>query len=55
MEEMVLRSRELELSLGIETKKVEDNETETVVLQRRSMRAKRNIKGVRIFTKTLPS
>ena len=42
--EMVLRSRELELSLGIETKKVEDNETETVVLQRRSMRAKRNIK-----------
>jgi sialic acid synthase SpsE len=38
--EMVDRTRELENSLGNELKKVEDNEKETVVLQRRAIRAK---------------
>jgi sialic acid synthase SpsE len=37
--EMVDRSRELELALGSATKNVADNERETVVLQRRCLRA----------------
>jgi len=37
--EMVDRTRELEASLGTAIKKVEDNERDTVVLQRRSIRA----------------
>lgn len=37
--EMVDRTRELELSLGTGVKKVESNELETVVIQRRSIRA----------------
>ena len=49
--EMVLRSRELEESLGIEIKKVENNEIETVVLQRRSLRALRDIKKGENFLK----
>ncbi len=36
--EMVERTRELEIALGSDVKKVEDNELETVVLQRRSVR-----------------
>ena len=36
--EMVDATRELELSLGVEQKKVEDNEKETVILQRRCAR-----------------
>jgi len=39
--DMVDRTRELENSLGKEIKKVEANEKETVVLQRRAIRAKR--------------
>lgn len=38
--EMVGRTRELELALGTPTKKVEDNERETVVVQRRATRAR---------------
>lgn len=41
--EMVDRTRELENALGAGTKTVEANEKETVVLQRRSVRVKRNI------------
>ena len=41
--EMVDRTRELEASLGFEKKKVEDNEKETVVLQRRSIRVKKDL------------
>ena len=37
--EMIDRSRELEASLGSGIKKIEDNEKETVILQRRSIRA----------------
>ncbi|MDA7441042.1 N-acetylneuraminate synthase family protein [Candidatus Pseudothioglobus singularis] len=42
--EMVDRTRELELSLGKNSKEIEENEKETVVLQRRSIRAARDIK-----------
>ncbi len=42
--EMVDRSRELELSLGTGIKKVEENEKDTVIVQRRSLRAKIDLK-----------
>jgi sialic acid synthase SpsE len=41
--EMIDRTRELEAALGTGIKQVEDNEIETVVLQRRSIRASRNL------------
>jgi sialic acid synthase SpsE len=41
--EMVERTRELENSLGTTLKKVEENEKETVVLQRRAIRANKNL------------
>lgn len=41
--DMVDRTRELEHSLGTKLKKVEDNEKETVVLQRRAIRAKKDL------------
>lgn len=41
--EMVDRSRELELALGDGIKRVEKNETETVMIQRRCLRLKRNM------------
>ncbi len=43
--EMVLRTRELEAALGSEAKRVMDNEQETVVLQRRAVRAAQPIKA----------
>ena len=42
--EMVLRSRELESSLGIDIKKVEQNEKHTVIVQRRSIHSIRDLK-----------
>tara|TARA_B100000886_G_C20420288_1_gene491246 strand:+ start:368 stop:1426 length:1059 start_codon:yes stop_codon:yes gene_type:complete len=41
--EMVYRSRELEESLGDGIKKLEKNELDTVILQRRSIRLKKNL------------
>lgn len=41
--EMVERSRELEAALGTGDKKIENNELQTVVLQRRSIRVKNNL------------
>jgi N-acetylneuraminate synthase len=41
--DMVDRTRELENSLGLEVKKVEENELETVILQRRSIRVKKDL------------
>ncbi len=41
--EMVDRARELEEALGSENKKIEDNEKETVIIQRRGIRAKNKI------------
>lgn len=43
--EMVDRTRELELALGCGVKKVEPNELETVVVQRRSLRATKALKA----------
>ncbi len=42
--EMIDRSRELELSLGVENKKVEKNELETVVVQRRGAHLLKDMK-----------
>ncbi len=42
-EEMVKRTRELERALGYKTKGVEDNESQTIILQRRCIRAGRYI------------
>lgn len=50
-EEMVLRSRELEYSLGSAVKKVEDNEKETVVIQRRCLRASKELKKGHVLTR----
>jgi len=48
--EMVDRTRELEAALGPEEKRVMDNELETVVLQRRAVRAAKEIKkGQAVF------
>lgn len=41
--EMVDRTRELEMSLGDGQKKIEDNERETVIVQRRCVRAKHDL------------
>ena len=49
--EMVLRTRELELALGSHIKKIEDNEIETSVLQRRSLRANKNLSIGHILTR----
>jgi sialic acid synthase SpsE len=47
---MVDSTRELELSMGFNLKKVEKNEKETVILQRRSIRAKSNLNKGDIVT-----
>lgn len=49
--EMVDRSRELEAALGSKEKKVEANEMETSIVQRRSVRAGQNIKKGEIITR----
>ena len=48
---MVDRSRLLELALGGTLKKVEENEKETVVLQRRSIRVIRDLKSDEILSR----
>jgi N-acetylneuraminate synthase len=44
-QEMVTRTRELEAALGDGVKRVMDNESETVVLQRRAIRAGRALRA----------
>ena len=44
-QEMVERTRELELALGIEKKEIQENEKETVLIQRRCCRSARDIKA----------
>jgi N-acetylneuraminate synthase len=51
--EMVERSRELELALGNTIKKVEGNEKETHVLQRRCLRASKNLKKGEVISKEM--
>jgi len=48
--EMVDRTRELEYALGGSIKKVEDNEKETAILQRRCLRASRNLEKGEVLT-----
>ena len=47
--EMVVRTRELESALGDGQKRVEDNEAETVVLQRRALRATKDLSAGNII------
>jgi N-acetylneuraminate synthase len=49
---MVDRTRRLEAALGLSIKKVEDNEKETVILQRRSIMLKNNLKKGSIITES---
>ena len=49
--EMIVASRTLEMALGKSIKKVEMNEQETIILQRRSIRAKKDIKKNQLITK----
>jgi len=52
--DMVDRTRELENSLGLGVKRVEDNELETVILQRRAIRVKSDLAiGSKITEKDL--
>jgi len=48
---MVEATRELEAAIGTEEKRVMDNEKETVILQRRAIRANRDIKAGDVITK----
>ena len=54
--DMVDRSKELEASLGIDKKNIEDNEKETVVIQRRAIRSTENLSAGTIIKKedTIP-
>lgn len=49
--DMVSRTRELENALGVGIKKVEDNERETVVLQRRAIRLKKDLSAGSILAR----
>ena len=50
--DMILYSRDLEESLGKSKKKIEKNEVETVILQRRSIRLNENVKKGSILKKS---
>ena len=49
---MVVRTRELELSLGAGVKRIEENEKETVILQRRSIRAVKSLKAGHVLSES---
>jgi sialic acid synthase SpsE len=51
--EMVARTRELERALGSPLKRVADNERETVLVQRRCLRAARDIKEGEVITREM--
>ena len=51
--EMVDRSRELELALGAASKAVCENERETVIVQRRSLRAARDLAAGTVLTREM--
>lgn len=52
-QEMVDRTRELELSLGHGTKAVADNERDTVIVQRRCLRAARDLEAGTMLTREM--
>ncbi|MEM7464132.1 MAG: SAF domain-containing protein, partial [Pseudomonadota bacterium] len=49
--DMVDRTRELEFALGTGIKKIEDNEQDTVVIQRRGLRAAGDLSAGHVLTK----
>jgi len=49
---MVADTRKLEAALGTGSKGIEDNELETIVLQRRCVRAQRDISAGEILTRS---
>jgi sialic acid synthase SpsE len=51
--EMVDRTRELELALGSADKTVTPNEQQTVIVQRRCLRAARDIRAGEVFTRSM--
>lgn len=51
--DMVDRSRELEYALGDSNKRISDNEANTVVVQRRCLRARRDIRTGEIITRDM--
>jgi N-acetylneuraminate synthase len=51
--EMVARTRELERALGSSLKRVSNNEKETVLVQRRCLRAARDIEMGEVFTRDM--
>jgi N-acetylneuraminate synthase len=51
--EMVDRTRELERALGSADKRVADNEQQTVIIQRRCLRARRDINAGECFTREM--
>lgn len=51
--EMVDRTRELERALGSADKRVTENEAETVIVQRRCLRAARDIKAGEVFSRDM--
>lgn len=53
--EMVNHARELEYALGSTNKKIEDNEKQTVIVQRRCLRASKNLEAGTIITRDLLS
>ena len=50
--EMVMRCRELELSLGNGVKKIEQNEMQSVIIQRRAIRAARDLNKGEVIAKS---
>jgi N-acetylneuraminate synthase len=50
---MVQRTRELEYSLGNSIKNIEDNEQDTVIVQRRCLRASIDLKADTILTEDM--
>ena len=51
--EMVMRTRELEMALGDPNKRVADNERETAIVQRRCLRASRDVRKGTVLTRDL--
>jgi N-acetylneuraminate synthase len=52
-EEMVIRTRELEAALGSTDKIIVENEKETSVIQRRCVRAARDLKAGEVITRDM--
>ena len=50
-QEMVIRTRELEAALGCGVKKVESNEQQTIILQRRAVRTTKSLKAGHVLNK----